>query len=270
MNNFWQRVFTGILFVLILAGAIYFHAFAYFMVFFLVVIGCAYELDGLLSASGKNNNFLATLSITVFIYVATFLVKSKISDASIYYLLIPLLSFFFVFELFKTKQQPFGGLSTSLLGALYIGAPFAFMHHLAFYSGGYHFELPLAVFVMVWINDTGAYLSGVTLGRHKFFERISPKKTWEGTIGGFAFTLIAAYVISLFWTDLTMVQWLVFGGVISVMAVLGDLLESMFKRSIGVKDSGSILPGHGGFLDRFDAVIFALPMAAFYIEMFVR
>ena len=208
--------------------------------------------------------------MSVFLYVAAFLIKSKVSAFSVYYLLIPLLSLFFILELFNTKNKPFSGLGTSVVGALYIGTPFALMHSLAFYHGGYHFQLPLAVFILVWINDTGAYLSGVTIGKHKFFERISPKKTWEGTIGGFVFTLLGSYVISLFWHDLSMVQWLFFGGVISIMSVLGDLLESMFKRSIGVKDSGSILPGHGGFLDRFDAVIFALPMAVFYIEMFVR
>lgn len=270
MNNFWQRVLTGILFVFIVAGGIYYHAFSFFLVFFLVVVASIYELQGLLTNANIKNNFLTMLSVGVFIYLASFLVKSGISELSIFFLIVPLISLVFALELFKTRGKPFESLGTSLLSALYVGAPFAFLHSLGFHDGVYSFKLPLAVFILVWINDTGAYVSGVTIGRHKFFERISPKKTWEGTIGGFIFTLITAYVLSIYWTDLNVSQWLIFGGITSIMAVLGDLLESMFKRSIGVKDSGSILPGHGGFLDRFDAVIFALPMAAFYIEIFVR
>ncbi|SMO87405.1 phosphatidate cytidylyltransferase [Saccharicrinis carchari] len=270
MSNFWQRLLTGLLFVIVVAGGIYYHPLTYFAIFFLVIIAGVYELNTFLSKAGIKIDFISTLGIAIFGYVAFFLVHSGISKASIYYLFIPLVSVLFIRELFKDIITPFTNIGAGLLCALYIGAPFALMHSLAFTHGNYNFKLPLSVFILVWINDTGAYLSGVSIGRHKFFKRISPKKTWEGTIGGFVITLLAAYVISLFWDDLNGIQWVVFGGIISVMAVLGDLIESMFKRCINIKDSGSFFPGHGGLLDRFDAVIFALPMAVFYIEFFVR
>ncbi len=270
MNNFLQRVLTGVLFVILVAGGIFYHPFSFFAVFFLVVIGGVYELNNMLIKANIKINFIVTLALAVFIYVASFLVNSGISQSSIYYIIIPLISFLFLRELFNVKSKPFENIGASLLCAIYIAAPFALMHSLGFNHEVYNFKLPLSVFVLVWINDSGAYLSGVSIGKHKFFERISPKKTWEGTIGGFVLTLVAAYVFSLLWNDLSLMQWIIFGGIISVMAVLGDLLESMFKRNTGIKDSGSILPGHGGILDRFDAVIFALPMAVFYIELFVR
>ncbi len=270
MNNFWQRVLTGILFVIVVAGGIFYHPFSFFAVFFLVVIAGIYELNGLLEAAQIKTNFLSALSIGVFVYVATFLTQSGISDFAVFYLLIPIVLLVFIKELFDMDDKPLERIGSSLLCAVYIGVPLAMLNSLAFVKGIYHFELPLAVFILVWINDTGAYLSGVSIGKHKFFERISPKKTWEGTVGGFLLTLMGGYVISLFWKDLNVVQWITLGGIVSIMAVLGDLIESLFKRSIGIKDSGNIFPGHGGVLDRFDAVIFAIPMAVFYIEVIVR
>lgn len=270
MSNFWQRALTGLLFVIVIAGGIYYHPFSYFAIFFLVIIAGVYELNKFLAKADIKIDFITALGIAIFAYVSSFLVQSGISKPSIYFILIPLVSILFVRELFKEINTPFTNIGTGLLCALYIGAPFALMHNLAFYQGSYNYQLPLSVFILVWINDTGAYITGVSIGRHKFFKRISPKKTWEGTIGGFVITLITAYVISLFWNDLHWTQWIIFGGIISIMAVLGDLIESMFKRCINIKDSGSFFPGHGGLLDRFDAVIFALPMAVFYIEVFVK
>lgn len=270
MNNFWQRTLTGILFVIVIAGGIFFHPLTFFAIFFLIVVAGVYELKGLLTIAKINIQFFFTLLLSVYLFVSSFLVQSKISDVSIYYLIIPIVSLIFIGELFSREDRPFDNIASSLMTACYIGAPFALLNVLAFHNGIYHFVLPLSVFILVWINDTGAYLSGVSFGKNKFFERISPKKTWEGTIGGFVFTLLGAFVLSTFWNELTAIQWMIFGGIISIMAVLGDLIESMFKRSIGIKDSGTIFPGHGGILDRFDAVIFALPMAVFYLVLFVR
>ncbi len=268
MNNFWQRTLTGILFVLLIAGGIFFHPFSFFIVFFIVVTAGITEVKTILSKTSVAIDLLSTLLIAVFLFVSTFLVSSGISKSSIYFILIPIVVFLFVRELFAKNENPINSIASSLFSALYVAAPFALLNILAFYKGVYDFKLPLAIFVLVWINDTGAYLSGVSIGKHKFFERISPKKTWEGTIGGFVLTLIVGYVLSLFWANMSGLQWLVFAGLISISAVLGDLIESLFKRSVGIKDSGFILPGHGGILDRFDAVILAIPMAAFFIEFF--
>jgi len=270
MNNFWQRSLTGILFVIIIVGSICFHPFSFFAIFFLIIVVGVYEVKSLLTVAKVNIQFFSSLLLAVYLFVCSFLVHSKISDISIFYLIIPITSLIFIKELFKTDGKPFVNIALSIFTACYIGAPFALLNIVAFNNGSYHYVIPLSIFILVWINDTGAYLSGVSIGKNKFFERISPKKTWEGTIGGFVCTVLVAFVLSIFWKELSTIQWMVFGGIISIMAVFGDLIESMFKRSIGVKDSGSIFPGHGGMLDRFDAVIFVLPMAVFYFELFVK
>jgi phosphatidate cytidylyltransferase len=122
--------------------------------------------------------------------------------------------------------------------------------------------------VILWLNDTGAYFIGSLLGKHRLFERISPKKSWEGSIGGAALSLITAWAVSLVFTDISLWKWLVMAGIISITGTLGDLVESMLKRSLDVKDSGSLLPGHGGILDRFDAVFLSVPFVFVFLSLF--
>lgn len=270
MNNFWQRTLTGILFVIVLAGGIFYHQLSFATIFLLIVVAGIHEMSILFSKTENKVDLFTTAFLGIYIFISTYLIQAKILDSSAYLAIIPIVAYIFIKELFLQNKAPLTNIALSLLTACYIALPFALINILAFQDGQYNFHLPLAIFILVWINDTGAYLSGITLGKHKFFERISPKKTWEGTIGGFVLTIVASYVLSLFWDDMNLFQWLIFGGITSIMAVLGDLAESMFKRSIGVKDSGTILPGHGGILDRFDAVLFAIPMAVFYIELLVR
>ena len=123
------------------------------------------------------------------------------------------------------------------------------------------------VFILIWLNDSFAYLIGKNLGKHKLLERISPNKTIEGFMGGMLFTFIASFILTHQFTSLTQTQWLVIAGIVSIFGVLGDLIESMFKRQAGVKDSSNFIPGHGGFLDRFDSVIFAAPFIFIYLQL---
>ena len=146
--------------------------------------------------------------------------------------------------------------------------PLSMINVLAFSAEGmYSPVLPLSVFVFLWLNDAGAYCIGSLLGRHKLFPRISPGKSWEGSIGGAVFVLAAAWAIS-YWLDgvmLTTLEWLGLGMVVVVFGTWGDLVESLFKRTLGIKDSGNILPGHGGMLDRFDSALLAIPAAVVYL-----
>jgi phosphatidate cytidylyltransferase len=163
-------------------------------------------------------------------------------------------------ELFLGSEQPFANVGNYLLCALYIGLPFAMLADIAI-----EFHMPYKPFrvfgllLLIWTNDTMAYFIGSKFGRRKLFERISPKKTWEGSIGGGVCTVFVAWGLSLIIKDFSQIQWLALGAVAAVFGTLGDLVESMLKRSVGVKDSGNLLPGHGGLLDRFDAFILALP-----------
>ena len=177
-----------------------------------------------------------------------------------------------VTELYSKQPDPINNWAYTMLSQMYIALPFSLINVLAFTAtpdGRVMFNtiLPLSVFIFLWTNDTGAYCIGSLLGRHKLFPRISPGKSWEGSVGGALFVLAAAWAISYFLDGaiLTTIQWLGLGLVVAVFGTWGDLVESLFKRTLGIKDSGNILPGHGGMLDRFDSSLIAIPAAVVYL-----
>lgn len=182
-------------------------------------------------------------------------------------LLIPFLFIILLTELWRKKENPLINMGVYLFAVFYLAIPFYMMVHINLndeYINGVDPEHPvmpllLGMFILVWSNDTFAYLTGRFFGKHKLFERVSPKKTWEGTIGGIVFTLAAAYLIAYFTNIDYLNYWIGAAVIIAPCAILGDLLESLLKRSLQIKDTGSILPGHGGILDRFDAAIFVIP-----------
>ncbi len=176
----------------------------------------------------------------------------------------------FTFELFNKIKDPIQNLGFYLFSIIYLVIPIILLNVLFFpdldlKSPTNH--LLIGFFILIWVNDTFAYLTGMVLGRHKFFERISPKKTWEGTIGGAVFTIIGAYIFSLFIADITNLEWIGLGLVIVIFGTFGDLIESMIKRTYGIKDSGQVMPGHGGILDRLDSVLIATPFVLLYVVL---
>ena len=171
-------------------------------------------------------------------------------------------------ELFLQSSRPLSSASAYLLGVVYIGAPFTFLISLAFWHEGYEPLRVLGLLLLNWTNDTMAYVVGSRIGRRPFFSRISPKKTWEGTFGGVVFTFLVAFGLSNWIEGFSLREWMLLAACVSVFGTLGDLVESMLKRSVQVKDSGTILPGHGGFLDRFDSFIFVLPFAWLVLMLF--
>ncbi|MGV3539707.1 MAG: phosphatidate cytidylyltransferase, partial [Rufibacter sp.] len=153
------------------------------------------------------------------------------------------------------------------LGVFYIALPFTLLHVLAFLPGQYSWQIILGIMFLIWASDTGAYAAGKSFGKHKLFPRISPGKTWEGWVGGVVLSLVVAYVLSLFYQDLALEHWLGMAVLVSIFGVLGDLVESMLKRSLGVKDSGTLIPGHGGILDRFDSLILVVPFLVAFLML---
>ena len=181
-----------------------------------------------------------------------------------------LLGIGFVIQLLRVPSKTaLLNISVSISGGLYLALPFISLLLLGIYpsfdSGNFDWQLPLSIFILTWINDTGAYLSGRTFGKHKLFERISPNKTWEGSIGGGLFTILGAIVIQYYWGHFSIPVWVGAAILISIFANLGDLVESAFKRNAEVKDSGNIMPGHGGILDRFDAILLTAPIVLAYL-----
>lgn len=175
-----------------------------------------------------------------------------------------------VMELYTKNSNPIQCLSIALMSQLYIGMPLGIMTYIGnFY--GLHFIL--AIFLMIWINDTGAFLVGSLLGRHRLFERISPKKSWEGFFGGLMFNLLAGWLFAIgghgFWqVDWDVLIWLFFGALVTIFATWGDLIESLVKRSLNIKDSGNLIPGHGGILDRIDSLLLVMPSALIFLWIY--
>ncbi|MFD0940325.1 phosphatidate cytidylyltransferase [Pedobacter boryungensis] len=187
-------------------------------------------------------------------------------------LIVPLIFSVFVFELYKKEKIPFANISYTFVGFIYVTIPFCFFYSLGFLSNfnEYNFHLPLAFLLLLWANDTGAYLFGVKWGKHRLFERHSPKKSWEGFFGGMFTSLVVSYLISLQFPEMKPIIWGGMSILIVCFGTLGDLVESMLKRSLDAKDSGSFLPGHGGFLDRFDGLLIAAPVVYVYLYLILH
>jgi phosphatidate cytidylyltransferase len=263
------RAITGILFVIIMVGSNLLGHYVFGAFYLLLTVLCLREFYGLIKKSGIEPNILLGILNGVFIYVVFALVTYQ--DIQPYHKLIFLLPIALVAvpiqELFKQSAAPFTNMAYTFLGLALFCIPFAFFHAMAYVKGDFNFHYPLAFLILLWANDTGAYLVGMKFGKTKLFERHSPKKTWEGLFGGIAISAGTALIISYYYHELPWNRWVSIAILISCFGTLGDLIESMFKRSIDVKDSGEILPGHGGLLDRFDGLFIAAPIVYAYLYM---
>lgn len=184
-------------------------------------------------------------------------------------LVVPLIFSVFILELYKKNKIPFANISYTFVGFIFVTVPFCFFFSLGFLadSSSYNFHLPLAFLLLLWASDTGAYLFGVKFGKTRLFERHSPKKSWEGFAGGLFTSVLVSYLISTQFTEMSPLIWGGMAVLIVSFGTLGDLVESMLKRSLDVKDSGTLLPGHGGFLDRFDGLLIAAPIVYVYLYL---
>jgi phosphatidate cytidylyltransferase len=261
------RAITGFFFIIVMLASVLLGHYV-FGAFFLLLSGfCLWEFYSNIKKAGINPNVVAGITNGAFLY-AVFALITYDNNASYRHLLFLLpitFSAIFIQELFKKDGSPFANIAYTYLGLVFTIVPFTFFHALAYLTGTFNFHFPLAFLLMLWANDTGAYLVGSKLGRTKLFERHSPKKTWEGLIGGIIITTVVAYIISIYYPEVALQHWIIMGVLISCFGTTGDLVESMFKRSIDVKDSGGILPGHGGLLDRFDGLLLAAPVVYCYL-----
>ncbi|GAA4308007.1 phosphatidate cytidylyltransferase [Nibribacter koreensis] len=267
LNNLQQRIWAGAAGATLFVGGIYFSEWTFFLLFLALTVLGLLEFYRLLTTKGFQPNRAMGLLLGVGLYVLCFLIKQDQITSDWLFLLPPVMLLVLVAELYRKKAQPFTNIALTLTGVLYIAAPFSMLHVLAFLPDRYSWQIILGVMFLIWASDTGAYIAGKSFGRHKLFPRISPGKTWEGMVGGVILALTVAYVLSIYFEDLTLVQWLGVGALVSVFGVLGDLVESMLKRSLDVKDSGTLIPGHGGILDRFDSLILVVPFLVAFLEL---
>lgn len=262
------RAITGFFFVLIMVGALLLKEWVFLTFFTLLALFAQREFYLLVfKIRDKTQNVLlmlygAFLCTTFALYFISFI------DAKYLLPVLGLSLFLYFYQLYnKQAQDPFRSISMGFLGVLYVLIPFIAYMGLGFVKGYFAYQIPLGFLILLWSNDTGAYLSGRSFGKRKLFERISPNKTWEGFLGGLILAVGVSLSLQQYFGYLTKGQWICIALIISIFGTLGDLVESMLKRSLDVKDSGNILPGHGGLLDRFDGLLLSAPIVYIYITL---
>lgn len=269
-SNLTQRVISALVGAIIIIGGTAWSEWAYFAIFLVFCMLSVLEfyknvgLDGFLPL--KTYGTFTGL----FIYVLTFFGEKGLVSHKAYFFILPIMALSFLIKLYrKGVKKPFSDIAFTFLGICYVAVPFALLNIIAFSLEHFSSELVIGCLFLHWASDTGAYFAGVRFGKHKLFERVSPKKSWEGSLGGTIAALGMAYIISMSFHDLNITQWMILAVIIIVTGTYGDLVESMFKRSIEVKDSGTVIVGHGGFLDRFDGLLLSSPFIVTYLKVFL-
>ena len=295
MTTFQQRALTATVFTSVMLLGMFLHEGTFILLFFIISMGCLWEYMKLMTDNNRlrevgaliigNGLWFVFMSKDHFVkgfdagdltktiaWAPNVSIYSILLFAFVSFLIIPFV--LLIVELFEKSDKPFQNVAGTLLGIFYAIVPIFLLISMSrenhyeegtFIATKFTPNIAAGILCLTWINDTGAYLVGSKFGKTPLFPRISPKKTWEGTIGGVVFCILSGFLIHRVFGVLNLTDWMVVGGIASVFGTLGDLIESMLKRSVGVKDSGSFLPGHGGFLDRFDSFIFEIPFVFLYL-----
>ena len=291
MSELVKRTTTGLLLLVLVIGTLLLNSLAFVGVFLIFMATTQFEFYRMLSRGKIRPQTVMGIVIGIFLYLFSFFISIGFIPNKLLVLFFPLISLIFVNELFFNENRPFHNIAFTLLGIFYIAVPFSLFNFMIFHISDelniginngrdivnflfqptnlveYNYQILLGFFFLHWINDTGAYLVGVPFGKHKLFKRISPKKSWEGLVGGVVFSLVAAVLLSKYFLTLSLVSWLIIAVIVVTFGTLGDLIESLLKRYLGLKDSGTFLPGHGGFLDRYDGVLFSTPIVFTYLQL---
>lgn len=265
MSNLLTRAITGAVFVAVLATCIILSPYSNFLLFMVLSVIGAHEFSKLYSsfAPRVSSLFITGSVLFAFLLLAGISVGVELKY-SFLILLMPLLGI--MMDLERNGEPPFAYLTQILIALFYIALPFSLLVLLSFSIGEYYeWRIQLGFFLLLWANDTFAYLTGRWLGKNKLWESISPKKTIEGFVGGLIFCVGTGFLIAQFWDVLPAWKWMGMSAIVAIAGTLGDLSESLLKRKAGVKDSGNILPGHGGVLDRFDGITLAIPLVSLFL-----
>jgi phosphatidate cytidylyltransferase len=271
MNNLIKRTLSGSLFVLIIVGAILINEYIFAAIFALI---CGFSLQEFHKITNNQtdinvNKWIAVIG-GILLFTCSYLYASNKLTQTVFLLYGFYLMLVLISELYRQKKNPIHNWAYFILGQLIIALPFSLLNFIL-YINDYQPLLLLSIFITIWVNDTGAYITGVTFGKHRLFERISPKKSWEGFVGGAFFALVSGYVFSLIIPlQISLFNWIVISEIIVIFGTYGDLIESLMKRTIGVKDSGNIMPGHGGLLDRFDSMLLVAPAVFIYLSLLFK
>lgn len=285
-SNLTQRIITGLLGSAAIIYGLIVSEWAYLGIFLIICFFSLREFYKLSAFDGLLPLKTVGIVIGMAVFCLSFFIERQNLEPKYYFVIFPLMALVYMIKLYKKgEHKPFTNIAFTFLGIFYIAVPIALLNHAVFgqrvnlhfaevnIHTTYNFEVILGVLLILWATDTGAYFAGTFLGKHKLFERISPKKTWEGFIGGAVLAGVIAFVFNLILKNyglhyLSTIDWIAITVIIVVGGTFGDLVESLLKRSIEIKDSGSSLPGHGGFLDRFDGLFISAPFVVAYLEIF--
>ncbi|MFY9153669.1 MAG: phosphatidate cytidylyltransferase [Prolixibacteraceae bacterium] len=274
MKKLITRTITGIVLVFVMLTSILVSQYSYLVLFLLILIGGIREYLKLHDQSEVKPNTWLVYFISLIIFLTSFFTASGRLELKYLSILFPLFLLIMGAELYRKKVKPLENIASTIFGIVYLAFPLALIHYLVFPTvfndNNYSPKLLIALFAIIWIHDSGAYLFGVSFGKHRLFERISPLKSWEGAIGGTLTAIGASWIISTIIPEISLIHWITISVITVISSTYGDLTESMFKRYFGIKDSGNILPGHGGVLDRFDSLFFAAPFIVIYLLIFVQ
>ncbi|MFC2109423.1 phosphatidate cytidylyltransferase [Bacteroidota bacterium] len=262
MNNMLTRAIAGAVFVTLLVFSILYNSYSFLGLFYFFMIVSVFEMSKMLQLKNTTVYIIATLLFLL----NSHLIPNYYHNYLEVIIVLAGLSLF-IKQLFTLESNAIKELGASFLTLIYACLPFLFMIKIPFFKGTYEGIILLGLFILIWSNDTFAYLIGKSMGKHKLLERISPKKTIEGFVGGFIATMIVGYVLSIYFQVLSSTQWMIIALIASLFGVIGDLIASMFKRLTGVKDTGKIIPGHGGIIDRLDSIIFVAPFIYLYLKI---
>lgn len=274
MQGLLRRGATAVIFVVVMMAGLFGGPYSFVLLFAVITGICLWEYLGMVlirdTRRDKIRRIVGLMMGIIPVLLSAITKLEVIKDPETFVILTsllfsPFIFMAFIYELFTKSDQPFANIAYIILGIIYIGVPFALLDFIAFDGQHFYAKTVFGLLVLTWMNDTGAYIVGSQIGKTPLLPRVSPKKTWEGSIGGGVITFISALVLYFTLDELRIVDWLVLAAIVSIFASLGDLVESMLKRSVDIKDSGTLLPGHGGLLDRFDGFIFCLPFAAAYL-----
>lgn len=268
-SNLAQRIITALFGAAVIVSCIVYSEWTYFAIFFLICFFTLREFYALAGLDGmviqKTFGTICAMSL----FTLSFLIEHNDISYRYYFLIFPMVSCVYMIKLYKKfERKPFTNIAYTFLGIFYVAVPYALLNIAAFEDGAYNFEIIFGCIFILWASDTGAYIAGTLFGKRKLFERISPKKSWEGAVGGAVLAIGFAFLMNNFFHTLALWQWLSIAVIIIVGGTYGDLIESLLKRSIEIKDSGSSLPGHGGFLDRFDGLLISAPFIVAFLEIF--
>lgn len=273
MKNFIVRTLTGIAFVAVLVGAIIYRPSTFGFLFAVITALSVKEFCTVVNQREdvQINSLICTVS-GVYLFLAFFGFCSNITPSSVFIPYLLSIIYLLVSELYLKRPNPINNWAYTMMSQMYVALPFALLNVLAFqsntnseYSISYMGILPLSVFIFLWSSDSGAYCFGSMFGRRKLFPSISPNKSWEGSIGGGITALVVSVIIAQFSSALSLVEWMGLALTVVIFGTWGDLVESLLKRKLGIKDSGHVLPGHGGMLDRFDSAMLAIPAVCIYL-----